>query len=42
MFKVSRGWSPEIVNELFISREETPYEIRQMSEFQISLVHSVY
>ena len=41
MFKVSRGVSPEIVNELFQFREQILYELRQKSQFQISLVHSV-
>ena len=29
MFKVSRGLSPEIVNELFHFREQISYELRQ-------------
>ena len=33
MFKVSRGLSPEIVNELFQFREQIPYELRQRSQF---------
>ena len=35
MFKVSRGLSPEIVNELFQFREQIPYELRQRPQFQI-------
>ena len=36
MFKVSRGLSPEIVNELFQFREQIPpYGIRQGPQFQI-------
>ena len=42
MFKVSRDLSPEIVNELFEFREQTPYELRQKTQFQISQVHSVF
>ena len=29
MFKVSRGLSPEIVNELFQFKKQIPYELRQ-------------
>ena len=36
MFKFSRDLSPEIVNELFGFREQTPYELRQKTQFQIS------
>ena len=42
MFKVSRGLSPEIVNELFQFREQIPYQLRQRPQFQIPLVHSVF
>ena len=42
MFKVSRGLSPEIVNELFQFREQIPYELRQKSQFQIHWVHSAF
>ena len=35
MFKVSRGLSPEIVNELFQFREQIPDELRQRPQFQI-------
>ena len=42
MFKVSRDLSPQIVNELFQFREQTPYELRQRSQFKISFVHSVF
>ena len=42
MFKVSRGLSPEIVNELFQLRKQIPYELRQRSQFQIPWVHSVF
>ena len=42
MFKVSRGLSPEIVNELFQFREQISYELRQRPQFQIPWVHSVF
>ena len=42
MFKVSRGLSPEIVNELFQCREQISYELRQGSQLQIPWVHSVF
>ena len=43
MFKVSRGLSPEIVNELFQFREQIPpYGIRQRPQFQIPWVNSVF
>ena len=41
MFKVSRGLSPKIANELFQFREHIPYELRQRPQFQIPWVHSV-
>ena len=40
MFKVSRGLSPEIVNELFQFREQIPYVLRQRCQFQIPFVQS--
>ena len=42
MFKVSRGLSPKIVNELFQFRDQIPYELRQRSQCQILLIHSVF
>ena len=42
IFKVSRGLSPEIVNQLFQYREQISYELRQRSQFQIPWVHSVF
>ena len=42
MFKVSRGLIPDIVNELFQFREQRPYELRQISQFQVVLVHSIF
>ena len=42
MFKVSKGLSPEIVNELFKFREQIPYKLRQRSQFQILFVHSLF
>ena len=41
MFKVSRGLSPEIVNELFQFREQISYELRQRPQFQIPGTDSV-
>ena len=35
MFKVSRGLSPKIVNELFQFINQIPYELIQRSQFQI-------
>ena len=40
MFKVSRGLSPNIVNELFQIRDQN--ELRQRSQFQIPVVYSVF
>ena len=42
MFNVSRGISPEIVNQIFEFREEITYELRQRSQFYIPSVHSVF
>ena len=42
MFKVSRGLSSKIVNELFQFREQIPYELRQGPQFQIPWVHRVF
>ena len=42
MFKVSRGLSPEIVNELFQFREQISYELRKSPQFQIPWVSSVF
>ena len=42
MLKVSRGLSPEIVNELFQFREQILYELRQRPQFQIPWVYSVF
>ena len=42
MIKDSLGLSPEIVNELFKFREQITYELRQRSQFQSPLVHSVF
>ena len=38
MFKVSRDLSPKILNELFRFREQIPYELSQISQFQIPFV----
>ena len=40
--KVSRGFSPEIVNELSQFEEQIPYELRQRPQFQIPWIHSVF
>ena len=42
MFKVSRGLSPGVFNELFEFREQIPYEVRQKLQFQIPWIHSVF
>ena len=42
MLKVSRGISPENINEIVHFREEINYELRQRSQFNISSVHSVF
>ena len=42
MFKVSRGLSLEIFNELFQFREQIPYELTQRPQFQTPWVHSVF
>ena len=42
MFKVFKGLSPEILNEVFQFREEITYELRQRSQFHISSTHSVF
>ena len=42
MFTVSRGLSPEIVNELFKFREQISYELIQRPQFQIPWVHSLF
>ena len=41
MFKVSRGLSPKIANELFQFREQILYELRQKPQCQIPWIHSV-
>ena len=42
MFKISSGFSPSILNELFQFREQIPYELRQRPQIQIPWVHSVF
>ena len=42
MFTVSRGLSPEIVNELFKFREQISYELIQRPQFQIPWVPSLF
>ena len=41
MFKIFKGLSPEILNEVFQFREEIS-KIRQRSQFHISSAHSVF
>ena len=41
-FKVSRGLSTKISNEVFQFREQIPYELRQKPQFQIPWIHSVF
>ena len=42
MFKVPRGLSPEIVNELFQFRKQILYELTQRAQFQIPWIHSFF
>ena len=42
MFNVSRGLSPENINELFQFREQISYELRQRPQFQIPWIHSAF
>ena len=42
MFKVSIGFSSEIVSASFQPREQISYELRQRPQFQISWIHSVF
>ena len=42
MFNFSRGLSPETVTELFEFREPVPYELRQMSQFQLPFGYLVF
>ena len=42
MFNVSRGLSPENINELFQFREQISYELIQRLQFQIPWIHSVF
>ena len=41
MYKVAKGMSPEIMNEIFQLREKSHYNLRYTSEFFILLTHSV-
>ena len=41
-YKVSRGLSPEIVDDLLLLEEQIPCELRQRSQFPIPLVHSIF
>ena len=42
MFQVSRGISPEIINEIFQFKKEITHELRQRSQFHIPSIHSVF
>ena len=42
MFKVSRGLSPEIVNQLFQFMEQISYKLRQRLQFLIPWAYSVF
>ena len=42
MYKVTNGFSPEIINEILQIREESRYNLRYTSQFTISPIHSVY
>ena len=42
MYKVTNGFSPEIMNEIFQIREESRYNLRYTSQFTIPPIHSVY
>ena len=42
MFQVSRGLSPEIINEIFQFTEKTTHELRQRSQFHNPCLHSVF
>ena len=42
MFKVSRGLSPETVNELFQLIEQIPYVLREKPQLQFPWVHSSF
>ena len=42
MLKVSRGLSPEIIDEIFQFRDKITYDWRQRSQFYIPSVYSVF
>ena len=42
MFKVSKGLCPEIVKGLFQFRNDTPYTLRQRSQFHIPPIRTVF
>ena len=42
MYKVTNGLPPEIMNYIFIIREESRYNLRYTSQFIIPPIHSVY
>ena len=42
MYKVANGMSPELMTEIFQLTEKAHYNLRYISEFIISPIHSVY
>ena len=42
MFCDSRDLSPPIMNDIFMKKDNSPYNLRQMSQFSRPLVKSVY
>ena len=42
MFKVSKNFVPKIFSDIFSFRHETPYNLRQQSDFRIRQVKTVY
>ena len=42
MFKVSKNFAPKIFSDIFSFRHETPYNLRQQSDFCIRQVKTVY
>ena len=42
MYKAANGMPPEIMNDLFKSRDNTHYHLRHQSQFLSDLIHSVF
>ena len=42
MFRFYNGLSPSLMNKVFKSKAENPYNLRQVSEFSRPMVNSVY